>query len=436
MKRALNTKVLEGMTKPHKKMTFGDLIAKNLLVVIQPSGKIYWKWQGRVDGVIRQIPLGQYPAMGIADARKASAELTEARDLAKMKGEPFEVPQFKPRTRIAPTAIEMPVPAPGLGGKSANWLFDLYMEEEGGKKKSGDEKRRMWDKDISPTIGDKPYADISYDDLAEVVTAKHQTAPGSARHMVSYLKRLFRWAVTTGRPLTKLTVDPAAHLVAMSEPGMVDRFLNEQEIVWLLKTIDHFDDTFSHGLLLTLYNGTRKTEGFEMPWTEYTESKGHWLIPKDRSKNNQALLLPLSATSQALLKRRKEICGAKKWVFPANRGDGAFNSFSKTLEAFRKKMIEIASADAGEPVEIPSWSIHDLRRTLSTGMNGLCDAEGTPMISGDIVERVLNHKQEKVRGTYNWHDYLVEKRRALMLWSEYLDGLHGRARQSAMKQAA
>jgi len=63
--------------------------------------------------------------------------------------------------------------------------------------------------------------------------------------------------------------------------------------------------------------------------------------------------------------------------------------------------------------------IHDLRRTVSTGMNALGVAPAT-------VEAVLNHtsgSRNGVAGIYNRHAYHNEKRAALARWADHVIGL-------------
>jgi integrase len=437
MKRPLSRRLLDAAGKPRKRLVYGDLAMKNLMVIIETTGRIYWRWQGHVDGKVRQVRLGQYPHMDVGQARKAAAALTEARDLAKMYGERFEVPRFRKRAAPKSPNTRPIVSSPNPESRDCNWLWKEYMQREGGGKASGAEKQRCWDKDIAPFIGDKPYQSITYDDLAEIIAAKAEYAPGAANHLVSYIKRLFRWAVTRGRPFTKLANDPARDLVKPTEEKSKDRYLNEQEIVWFFMAADALkDDAFTDGLLMMIYNGTRRAETFHMQWTEFNERNGYWLIPGSRTKNGDSLLLPLAPTSRALLKRRSELSRKGPYVFPATRGTGSMSGFNKRMESFRDKMREMAAEDQGEAIDIPNWTIHDLRRTLRTGMGGLCTSEGESLVPSNVVERVINHRPHKIVWAYDINQYIAEKRRALLLWSEHLDLLRQRASQPSLKLAA
>lgn len=438
VKKTINARLLDTSGKPPKRITYTDASTKNLIVMIWPSGNIYWMWQGKVAGRTRQVHIGQYPAMGVAEARRAAAALSDARDAAKMVGEEFELPRIRNRAVIEKQVAEAIVVPEATASRSCQWLWDEYMKRDGGGKASSKEKQRCWDKDFKPIIGHIPYSEITYDDVADIIAEIAEDRVPHANHLVSYIKRCFRWAVTKGRPFTKLEIDPLTNLVQPGAAGVKDRAFDEQEIIWFFKTVDAFGDEhgFTTALTMILYNGVRRTEMFAMPWAEYTASSGQWLIPGKRTKNGDPLLLPLSPTSQALLKARRGHSGNHPYVFPASRGDGPLAGYQKRMEAFRAKMMAIAGEERGEAVEIPNWTLHDLRRTLRTGMGGLRTPEGESLIQQHICERVINHRLGKMVGTYDTNEYLVEKRRALLLWSDQLDILRAEARQSAMKQAA
>lgn len=68
-----------------------------------------------------------------------------------------------------------------------------------------------------------------------------------------------------------------------------------------------------------------------------------------------------------------------------------------------------------EPVTVPPFTIHDLRRTAATGMAGLL------RFPPHVVVAVLNHKsgsRRGVAGVYNRFDYAEEKRAALDAWAK------------------
>jgi hypothetical protein len=74
----------------------------------------------------------------------------------------------------------------------------------------------------------------------------------------------------------------------------------------------------------------------------------------------------------------------------------------------------ITEANNGKP--LAEWVLHDLRRTVSTGMGDLG-------IHPHVIEAVLNHvsgHKAGVAGIYNRSTYEREKRVALDLWADHL----------------
>ena len=59
------------------------------------------------------------------------------------------------------------------------------------------------------------------------------------------------------------------------------------------------------------------------------------------------------------------------------------------------------------------WVNHDMRRTVRTGLSKL-------RVDRDTAEAVLAHAKVGIVGTYNVHDFLDEKREALMKWDRRL----------------
>ena len=64
-------------------------------------------------------------------------------------------------------------------------------------------------------------------------------------------------------------------------------------------------------------------------------------------------------------------------------------------------------------MELPHWTNHDIRRTVRSRLSRLKIAE-------EAREAVLAHVRPGIKGVYDKHDYLDEKREALELWAARL----------------
>ena len=75
-----------------------------------------------------------------------------------------------------------------------------------------------------------------------------------------------------------------------------------------------------------------------------------------------------------------------------------------------------ASEDASAP---PLWRLHDLRRTLATGLQRLG-------VRFEVTEAVLNHvsgSKGGVAGVYQRYDWAAEKASAVQAWADHVSGL-------------
>ena len=159
--------------------------------------------------------------------------------------------------------------------------------------------------------------------------------------------------------------------------------------------------------------GQRREEVAGMTWAELSEDLATWTIPATRTKNGIPHLVPLSQPASKILQVLRsdgpgDVQGAHQraklaLVFPGERGT-PFSGWSKA-----KSALDTASGVSG-------WWLHDLRRTLATGLQRL----GVRL---EVTEAVLNHlsgSRAGVVGIYQRHDWAEEKRAALDAWSAHL----------------
>ena len=133
-------------------------------------------------------------------------------------------------------------------------------------------------------------------------------------------------------------------------------------------------------------------------WAELSGDLSTWTIPTSRAKNGATHIVPLSEPAQDLLRLPR----FGELVFPGLRGP--FNGWSKAKAAL--------DAKSG----VTDWRLHDLRRTVATGLQRL----GVRL---EVTEQVLNHiggSRAGIVGLYQRHDFASEKRAALDAWGEHV----------------
>lgn len=235
--------------------------------------------------------------------------------------------------------------------------------------------------------------------LSEILS-EHGT-PAAARARQS-LSGFFAWLIGEGiadaNPVTG-TNNPGQDLRAR------DRVLTDAELraIWQACV----DDDFGRIIRLLMLTAARRDEIGGLHWSEIDLDRGMLNIPGTRTKNHHPLQLTLPPAALSIIEavpRR----GGRDLMFGG--GDGPFSAWSYSTLTIGARIAEMQSKP------IAAWRIHDIRRTVATGMGELG-------IQPHIIEAVINHRsghKAGVAGIYNRATYEPEIKRALALWAEHL----------------
>jgi integrase len=213
---------------------------------------------------------------------------------------------------------------------------------------------------------------------------------------------MFTWAMKEGL----VAGNPVIGTNKRSEQAR-DRVLNGKEIqlVWCALPGNEYA-TIVKLLILT---GQRAIAALR--WSEIDLNTNVINLPRERTKNGRPHTIPLAATAHALL-AGVPVQEGRELIF--GKGAGPFGDWSNS-----KKNLDAAIAEGGNRKPLSSWTIHDLRRSVATGMADM----GTPP---HIIEAVLNHvsgHKGGVAGIYNRSSYAAEKAAALMKWDAHVNAL-------------
>jgi integrase len=168
-----------------------------------------------------------------------------------------------------------------------------------------------------------------------------------------------------------------------------------------IKAIWHacLDDDFGKIVRLLILSGARRDEIGVMKWTEVDLKTGMLVVGTDRVKNKNPLRLPLPAPALAILKTipRRDGC-----VFghPAH----GFTSHSHAKHDLDARLSDVS---------LPDWRLHDLRRTMRSGLGRLG-------IAPHIAELAINHTKKGMIGVYDHYSYEGEIANALSRWAEHV----------------
>jgi integrase len=186
-----------------------------------------------------------------------------------------------------------------------------------------------------------------------------------------------------------------------------ERVLSQDELKRAYTAAIAGNTAFHRIIALCLLTGQRRGEiaRLERSWLK----DDLITIPSTVTKNGRTHTFPIGLQAKAVLETIPEV--SDHYFFPAAResvkGKPAtvFNGWGKPKTAFDRES------------RVNDWTIHDIRRCVSSGMAALG-------INQVVVEKLLNHVSggslSQIAAIYNRHQYLDEMREAVEKWERYL----------------
>jgi integrase len=380
---------LAGMKRPPSgQIEIIDKTVPGLRVRIGQSGKPSFIIRKRVGGKIRVITLGQYSArFSLADARKAARSALSDLDAGKA---------------VAPVK---------RGTLTIKSLWSEYLVTKT-PLRSHREIVRIGEKHILPELGERMADAVTRGDVTRFIDGI--AASVMARLVHAQLSAFYSWAMPR---LDKLASNPCRDAGRPAKPKARDRVLTENEMAALWRVVDVQVEPWRSAVKLLILTGQRKSEVFEARRAEFDLRAGLWTIPAERAKNGAAHIVPLSEAARNLLGAIEEVPGSRL-LFPADGNpENPASGISKAVERIRAGV----RAELGE--DTAGWSLHDIRRTVATGLQRLG-------IRFEVTEAVLNHvsgSKGGVAGVYQRYGWADEKKEALDAWALEVERLAANA---------
>ena len=385
-------KRLKPPPKPEKKgeaaqADYFDQGYPGLALRVSYGGRKAWTYFYRHNGKLKRMALGTYPATSLAEAREAWRAAKEVRDRGRD-------PATEKKRQAGATEFEAVL---------AEWL---HRDQSGNRSK--DDVKRIIDKDATPSWKGRHVSDLTRRDVLDVIDAVvDRGAPVMARRLHAHLHRFFRWCVGRG-------IIPANPMADLPKPGAEtkrERVLSDAELKAVWQACDKIGWPFGPAIQLLILTGARRQEIGALRWSEIDLPQICVRLAGDRTKNSQPHTIPLSKPALTIIEglpRVQRSGGADEppvdYVFTTN-GKTPISGWSKA----KSELPEMS-----EP-----WTLHDLRRTVATGIQRLD-------VSLQVIEAVLGHvsgSRAGVVGVYQRHSFDKEKRAALEAWGAHVVSL-------------
>lgn len=403
-----------------------DLALTGTYVQVWPSGATSYILRYRFRGASKKLVIGRFnpDAGGLAEVRRAAREaqnrVMEARRQNADELDPVAARKAQKAQRTEAARAER---ASENAARSARDLVERVVEDFIAlyaklHTKDWRETERLLKKEIVGRWAGRRLSEISGAEVREALREIKVRAPIAVNRIHGRFRKLCNWALE--EDYFRVARREGEGIDAGKEPGARAGAVRR-------------------GVAARLGGGGNSRlpiradfSASDIDWATARRSRGHeldgeldrpgaqWVIPAERTKNGLRHAVPLSPGALSILNgqpRFKREKGACDFVFsPGATAPSGFSRARRRLDAALRS-AQRASDPAAPP--LPPWVVHDIRRSVASGMARL----GTPL---HVIERCLNHVSGSfggIVGVYQRHSFSEEMRAALTLWGQHIEAL-------------
>lgn len=367
---------------PNEEQHFGDVACKGLSLKLTKKGVKSFSYTFRLGSKTGRVTLGQYPDLGLADARM-QVEAMRRQVAAGIDPRHVKAEEKSQRER---TVAEM-----------VTQFIERYAKPKNKSWRQAESNLRLY---LVSALGTKPVSAVKRGDIHAILDQLIKEGKGpSANRALAHMRKFFGWLVERDY----LEHSPADHVKKPFTEKRRERVLNDQEIKAIWDASNYLSKPYRAWLRLSLLCGQREMETASIQRSKIED--GLWYLSSNETKNKRENVLPL--TRQAMAVIEELMAGDGEYLLTSGRiGDVPINGFSKA-----KVQLDRHSG-------VSDWRLHDLRASVATNLGKLGYDRFT-------IKLVLNHKDTGVTAVYDRYTYLDEKREALQKWADRLDDIIG-----------
>lgn len=380
-----------------------------LALQVLPSGGRTWVLRAMMCGRRRDMGLGGFPDVPLADARTAARK---ARDLIRDGLDPIEEARAAVSARLARRAKDLTFKEAAvayIGAHEAGWRNAKHAAQ--------------WKSTLEtyayPVIGSLLVRDIELTHVLAILEPLWQAKTETATRLRGRIEQVLDWATARGH---RDGLNPArwrGHLDKMlARPSKVARVVHRAalpvaEMGSFIAALRAAEGTGARALEFAILTAARSGEVRGATWGEIDLDAATWTVPAERMKAGREHRVPLSAPAIKLLRALPRIAGSDL-VFSAPRG-GQLSDM--TLTAVLRRM-NVAAVPHGFRSTFRDW------------------ASERTNYPRDAAEMALAHMiGDKVEAAYRRGDLFEKRRRMMADWATFCGQLPAKGNVSPLTDA-
>jgi integrase len=358
--------------------------ARGLRVIVQPSGrKSYAVRYRNVAGRARKLTLP--PGITLAAARKLAADAlldsAQGKDPATAKQAARQTTRAQVDDTVERLAARFITEHAKRNTRPNSWRGTIY----------------AFRNDVLPAWGRRTVHEITRRDVRELLGRIAVERPVMANRTRSAISKFFGWLAEQDI----IVASPCVGVRAPTKEIPRERVLSDDELRRMWLACEAIGGAVGACVKLLMLTAARRSEIANLKWSEVDGDL--LMLPAERMKGKVAHIIPLSTQAAAIIAAQPRV-GA--YVF-GKTPVGHWHRIKPELDQ------HVATR---EP-----WVIHDVRRSVATGMAKLG-------IAIPVIEKLLAHKSgtfKGVVGIYQRHSFLPELSVAVQRWADHIDQLVG-----------
>ena len=359
-----------------------------LHLFIHKNGRRSWVQRITADGRRRDIGLGGYPTVSLAQARKRATDNREAissgRDPVAEKHRPA-MPTF---SEAAYTVHEANKPRWRNGSHTSAWIQTL-------------------ERHAFPKIGNKKIDTVSRTDVLSVLTPIWSTRPETARRVRQRMRTIFRWAMAN----ELIETNPAGEAIDGALPSMPKvkahlRALPYQEVGSALGTVDATQTSLASKRCLSflILTAARSGEARGASWDEIDLEGATWTIPGSRMKAGEEHRVPLSDQALEVLTLAQQLEDGSGLCFPSPLRPGRMLSDMTMTKILRSTGLADRATVHGFRTSFKTWTMEQTDTPWAVGEAALAHQLGGSVEQAYARSDLFDRRRVVMQ---KWADYLT-----------------------------
>ncbi len=379
-----------------------------LRLAVSKAGAKKWVLRFTIDRKRREMGLGSFPDVGLAEAREKASE---HRKQAKNGIDPIEARQTAPEK------------TPSFTTCAARYIHAHRRSWKNAK------HARQWVRTLKtyarPEIGPKKVDAITTEDILKILSPIWTTKTETAKRIQGRIENILDYAAAhkfcdplnparwRGH-LDKLLPKPSRVKKVVHHPAMP-----HTEVPAFMSEVASNSSVSALALRFLILTATRTSEVLQTQWSEIDLETAVWTIPASRMKARREHRVPLSDAAIDVLGALPRIDG-NPYVFPGTRHGRPLSNMA--LLQLMRGMEYGVNGSRGDYVP------HGFRSSFRDWSG---EVSSFPR---DVAEMALAHAIEnKVEAAYRRGDLFAKRRKMMQEWADYLDNKNANDRSSTAK---